>query len=132
MAKLTETKLRAARPAERPYKLFDANGLYVQVPPTGRPRWRMRLTKDGREQHLSVGTYPEVTLDEARARGAQLRVASKDGGAREIANLAAELRGADRPHPVRAARRVRSSRSRSSETGISSLNGDSPGLRNGA
>jgi hypothetical protein len=35
MAKLTESKLKAARPRERLYKLFDANGLYALVAPAG-------------------------------------------------------------------------------------------------
>jgi integrase len=100
MAKLTETKIKALRPRERPYKAFDAHGLYLQVPSTGSPRWRVRLSKDGREQHLSLGTYPEVGLEDARARAAQLRAARKRGDHDAAAMLAATLRGAQRPHPV--------------------------------
>lgn len=103
MAKLTETKIRALRPRERAYKAFDAHGLYLLVPSSGNPRWRVRLTSDGKEQHLSLGRYPEVSLDDARARALQLRAGLKDGAAVATATLAAQLRGAARPHPVRVA-----------------------------
>ena len=104
MAKLTETKIKALRPRERAYKAFDAHGLYLLVPPSGSLRWRARLKKaDGKEQHLSLGRYPEVSLDDARARAAQLRAGLKNGDAAATATLAADLRGAARPHPVRVA-----------------------------
>jgi integrase len=101
MAKLTETKIKALRPRERAYKAFDAHGLYLLVPPSGSLLWRVRVGRDGKEQHLSLGRYPDVGLDEARARAAQLRAGLKNGDAATIATLAAELRGAARPHPVR-------------------------------
>ena len=103
MAKLTETKIKALRPRERVYKAFDAHGLYLLVPPSGSVLWRVRLSRDGKEQHLSLGRYPEVGLDDARARAAQLRAGLKNGDAATIATLAAGLRGAARPHPVRVA-----------------------------
>lgn len=103
MAKLTETKIKALRPRDRAFKAFDAHGLYLLVPPTGNPRWRVRLPRDGKEQHLSLGTHPEVGLDEARARAAQLRLTMRASNATGTAKLAAELRGAARPHPVRLA-----------------------------
>jgi integrase len=103
MAKLTETKIKALRPRERAYKAFDAHGLYVLVPPSGSLLWRVRLSRDDKEQHLSLGRYPEVGLDDARARAAQLRARLKNGDAATTATLAAELRGAARPHPVRVA-----------------------------
>jgi integrase len=103
MAKLTETRIKAARPRERLYKLFDVHGLYLVVAPGGGRWWRVRLQRDGREQHLSLGTYPEVALDDARARAAQLRAGVKNSDAATAGTLAAELRGAARAHPVRLA-----------------------------
>ena len=103
MAKLTETKIKALRPRERAYKVFDAHGLYLLVPPSSSLLWRVRLSRDGKEQHLSLGRYPEVGLDDARARAAQLRAGLKNADAATTATLAAELRGAARPHPVRVA-----------------------------
>ena len=103
MAKLTETKIKALRPRERAYKAFDAYGLYFLVPPSGSPHWRVRLARDGKRQDLSLGRYPDVSLDDARARAARLRAGLKNTDAVATAALAAELRGAPRPHPVRVA-----------------------------
>jgi hypothetical protein len=102
VAKLTETKIKAGRPRERLYKVFDANGLYLAVAPAGGRWWRVRLMRDGRPQHLSRGTYPEVGLEDARARAAQLRAGLKNGGGPATAALAAEMRGA-KPRPVKLA-----------------------------
>jgi integrase len=78
--------------------------LYLLVPPSGSLLWRVRLGReDGKEQHLSLGRYPKVGIVDARARAAQLRAGLKNGDAATIATLAAELRGAARPHPVRVA-----------------------------
>jgi len=36
---LTDLKSKAAKPKTKPYKLFDAEGLYLYVPPSGRKVW---------------------------------------------------------------------------------------------
>jgi hypothetical protein len=46
MARLTETKIKAARPRQRIYKVFDTNGLYLAIAPAGGRWWRVRLIKD--------------------------------------------------------------------------------------
>ncbi|MFT3905791.1 MAG: tyrosine-type recombinase/integrase [Steroidobacteraceae bacterium] len=65
---LTEVALRAAKPREKAYKLFDGKGLYLLVSPNGSRGWRVKYRFAGREKLLSLGTYPEVSLKEARAR----------------------------------------------------------------
>ncbi|MNJ40567.1 Prophage CP4-57 integrase [compost metagenome] len=54
-------------------KLADGGGLYLWVYPDGRRYWRYRYTIDGREQALSVGTYPDTSLAQARVKAAELR-----------------------------------------------------------
>ena len=56
--------LRNAKPREKKYKLFDGNGLYLEVRPNGGRyfRWRYRFADKG----LTIGTYPRVTLAKAR------------------------------------------------------------------
>jgi len=73
MAKLSDTKLRNAKPRERPYKLFDSDGLFVIVTPNGGRWWRQRYRWAGKEQLLSLGTYPEVSLAAARERSGEIR-----------------------------------------------------------
>jgi len=65
---LTDTAIRAAKPAEKPRKLFDGEGLYLEIAPSGGKWWRLKYRWVGREKRLSLGTYPEVTLLEARRR----------------------------------------------------------------
>ncbi|MDA0789255.1 MAG: Arm DNA-binding domain-containing protein, partial [Proteobacteria bacterium] len=59
---LTAPGIRALRPAEKPYKRFDEKGLYLLVTPTGSRLWRFKYRYRGRENHLALGAYPEVTL----------------------------------------------------------------------
>jgi len=71
--KLTDTAIRKAKPTDKPYKLFDGRGLYIEIPCTGHKRWRFKYRVDGREKKLSIGTYPDVSLTDARERHAAAR-----------------------------------------------------------
>ena len=73
MPKLSDTKIRAAKPRLRPYKLFDQDGLYVLVTPAGGRWWRQRYRWGGKEKLLSLGVYPEIELATARERSAEIR-----------------------------------------------------------
>lgn len=63
---LTELKCRTARPKESPYKLADSGGLALRVRPNGSKSWILRYRYDGKEQNMSLGMYPEVSLAAAR------------------------------------------------------------------
>lgn len=65
---LTDTKIRKAKPTEKPYKLSDSGGLFLLVNPTGSKLWRLAYRFDGKQKTLSFGAYPVVTLAEARER----------------------------------------------------------------
>ena len=65
---LTDASIRAAKPAEKARKLFDGEGLYLEVAPSGGKWWRLKYRHAGREKRLSLGTYPDVSLLEARRR----------------------------------------------------------------
>lgn len=64
---LTDTAIRNAKPAGKPYKVTDSLGLYLLVNPSGSKLWRIKYRFDGVERKLSIGAYPEITLAEARA-----------------------------------------------------------------
>lgn len=64
---LTDTAIRNAKPADKPYKVADCQGLYLLVNPRGSKLWRIKYRMDGVERKLSLGAYPEITLAEARA-----------------------------------------------------------------
>ncbi|MDY3810663.1 integrase arm-type DNA-binding domain-containing protein [Desulfovibrio porci] len=66
---LTDTAIRNAKPGNKPAKLSDGGGLYLEVAPTtGGKWWRLKYRIDGREKRISLGTYPTVSLKEARRR----------------------------------------------------------------
>jgi integrase len=65
---LTDVAVRRAAPRPKPYKLFDSDGLFILVNPAGSKWWRFKYRFGGKEKLLSLGTYPEVTLADARKR----------------------------------------------------------------
>lgn len=71
--KLSEAKIKAAKPRDREYKLADGHGLTLLVMPHGSKLWRMRQYVGGRETMISLGAYPVVTLAVARERALELR-----------------------------------------------------------
>jgi hypothetical protein len=64
---LTETAVKASKPREKPYKLSDEKGLYVQVNPNGSKLWHLKYRFADNEKRLAFGPYPTVT-GIARAR----------------------------------------------------------------
>jgi integrase len=64
---LTDTKIRNARPRQKPYKLTDSAGLYLHIQPSGARYWRLKYRFGGREKVLALGVYPGVSLKQARA-----------------------------------------------------------------
>ncbi|OIR06106.1 putative prophage CPS-53 integrase [mine drainage metagenome] len=64
--KLTDSKLRGLKPREKPYKVSDGGGMYVEVRPNGSKWWRLAYRLNGKQQLKSLGVYPEVGLFEAR------------------------------------------------------------------
>lgn len=63
---LTHAGIKAAKPRDKPYKVFDEHGLYLLVRPGGHRWWRLKYRFDGKEKLLSFGVYPEISLREAR------------------------------------------------------------------
>lgn len=70
---LTDVAIRGAKPREKPYKLSDAAGLFLLVQPSGGKLWRLKYRIDGREKKLGFGTYPDVSLGDARKRRDEAR-----------------------------------------------------------
>lgn len=64
---LTDTAIRKAKPKEKPYKVSDSQGLYLLVNPKGSKLWRVKYRMNGVERKLALGSYPEITLAEARS-----------------------------------------------------------------
>jgi len=66
---LTDVQIRAFKSQPgKSIKLFDGQGLYLEVTGTGGRWWRLKYRYAGKEKRLSLGVYPETTLKEARDR----------------------------------------------------------------
>lgn len=70
---LSASALRNAKPGEKVKHLFDGKGLYLLVTPGGGKWWRFKYRFDGKTKTLSLGTYPEVSLQSARKKRDEAR-----------------------------------------------------------
>ena len=63
---LSDTKVRSAKPRQKPYKISDGHQLYLYVSTAGGKLWRMNDQFDEKQRTLSLGHYPIIGLSEAR------------------------------------------------------------------
>jgi len=68
-----------AKPADKPFKLFDAHGLFLLVKPNGGKYWRLQYRAAGKQTTLALGVYPDVSLREARDKQADARKLIRNG-----------------------------------------------------
>ncbi len=71
--KTIRATLKEAVQVGKPRKISDGGGLVLEARPTGAGWWRLRFWRDGKEGLLSLGTYPEVSLKDARRRRDDIR-----------------------------------------------------------
>lgn len=90
---LTDATIRAAKGRDKPYKLTDGGGLYVQITPNGSKLWRMRYEYGGKEKLLSFGPYPALGLAEARERRQAAKQLLRDGQDPALARAKQRLNG---------------------------------------
>lgn len=70
---LTNAAVKAVGACSRAYKLYDERGLFLFVTPAGSKSWRMKYRHRGKEQLLTFGLWPEISLAAARTRCDQVR-----------------------------------------------------------
>ena len=70
---LTDTIIRNTKPGDKVIPLSDGRGLSLFVQPNGGKWWRFRYRFAGKAKMLSLGTYPDVSLKEARERRDEYR-----------------------------------------------------------
>jgi integrase len=76
---LKDIHVRNAKPKAKIYRLFDGGGLYLEISPGGGKYWRYKYRFAGKEKRLAFGTYPDLSLSEAREVHAQARKALAKG-----------------------------------------------------
>lgn len=100
---LTDVKVRNSKAGEKQVKLFDGDGLFLLIMPPGKKTpngskcWRFKYRFGGKEKLLAFGTYPEVSLSDARDRRTEARrqiAAGIDPGEARKARKAATIEAA--------------------------------------
>ena len=81
---LTDTFIKTvkySRTDNKPQREYDTDGLYLEITPKGVKKWLMKYKRPftGKENRLSFGIYPEITLKEARQKRDEARKLLKDG-----------------------------------------------------
>ncbi len=78
---LSPSTVANAKPGIKPYKLADERGMFLLVNPTGSRWWRFKYRRPGthKENLLSLGTYPDVSLKRAREKRDDARRLLADG-----------------------------------------------------
>lgn len=70
---LTDITCKNAKGSEKPRKLTDGKGLYLEVMPNGSRYWRLKYSFAGKEKRLALGVYPAVSLVEAREKSQEAK-----------------------------------------------------------
>ncbi len=76
---LTDTKIKQSQPRDKPYRLSDSEGLYIEIQPNGSKYWRLKYRFARKEKRLALGVYPKVTLKQARKGREGFYPVSTDG-----------------------------------------------------
>jgi integrase len=76
---LTQVAIKNAKADDKAVKLFDSGGLFLLVQPAGGKWWRYKYRFAGKEKLLALGSYPDVSLAQARERHAQARKTLAEG-----------------------------------------------------
>ncbi|GGA41033.1 Arm DNA-binding domain-containing protein [Pelagibacterium lentulum] len=97
---LSDIACKRAKPKDKPYRLSDGDGLYLRVQTNGSKLWQLRYLYLDKENILSFGQYPLVSLLGARGKrdeAKKLLIAGIDPAARrkqEKITAITEARGA--------------------------------------
>jgi integrase len=96
---LSDAAIRKAKPSAKTQRMFDGQGMYLEIAPTGGKWWRLKYRLLGKEKRISLGTYPDTTLAAAREKRDAIRrqlAAGIDPGAhRKEARQASEERASN-------------------------------------
>src|SRR3954453_20105193 len=76
---LADVQIRSLPKSSHRLKLWDGNGLFLLVSPSGAKGWRFKYRFGGKENLLIFGVYPVVSLKDARKRRDEARKLLAEG-----------------------------------------------------
>ena len=68
---LTDMQAKALKPQEKKYAVSDGHGLILEVRPNGAKYWIVRMWRNGKEIRRHLGSYPQMSVKEARIKAAE-------------------------------------------------------------
>ncbi|MBR7680906.1 MULTISPECIES: tyrosine-type recombinase/integrase [Acinetobacter] len=71
---LTDAQVRKIKSLDKKKRYSDEKGLYLEVTPSGGRFWRLKYRFNGRESTLTIGSYPEISLAQARRTRDEARI----------------------------------------------------------
>jgi len=77
--KLSDKQIDSLKPKEKTFRVFDGEGLFLEILPSGGKSWRLKYFFQGQEKRLSLGSYPYLTLKAARTRRDELKTILAQG-----------------------------------------------------
>lgn len=94
--KLTAAAVDKMQPTDRRQEVPDSlcTGLYLTIQPTGKKGWQVRYRHGGTHRRMTLGSYPMLSLADARARARDTLAAASEGR-----DPAEEVRTAKAPKP---------------------------------
>lgn len=79
MTTLSELKIKSLKAKTKLYRIADGEGLFLEIAPSGKKKWRMRYSYNKKEFTFNVGEYPYVSLKAARAKLFELKILINNG-----------------------------------------------------
>lgn len=76
---LSDLQIRKAKQRDKPYKMADGLGLFLQINPNGSKLWRMKYRFLGKEKLLALGAYPLISSADARKKRDRAREQIAEG-----------------------------------------------------
>lgn len=70
---LNDRQIKNLKPTDKIQKISDGGGLSLVCKPNGGKYWQLNFRFDGKQKTLSIGTYPAISLFEARAAREQAK-----------------------------------------------------------
>lgn len=76
---LSENACKKAQAEAKAYKLSDGQSLYLHVAPTAHKTWRFDFSFAGKRRTAVLGTWPGMSVADARERRAEIKAALRRG-----------------------------------------------------
>jgi len=75
----TDTMIKKLKPLDDDYSRSEGNGFTIRVMPSGVKTWLYQYQLDGKRRKMSLGSYPDITMETARSHFEDAKKKVKNG-----------------------------------------------------